>query len=109
MEYPSAKRSKPSYKVCGHCHKELSEKIYKDHKRLYYDAVKKTWAEDNPEGDGSDSSSEFSSLDEFDISVDGSGESIKHQGPNDSDNSDFIWEEPLRCPEADGSNEGKHA
>ena len=93
MECPSTKRSKPNYKVCGHCHKELSLKIYKEHKRLYYKAVKKSWVEDNNnDEEGSDqSSSGFSSLDEFNVSVDGSIENVestKHQDHHDSDDSD---------------------
>lgn len=58
------KRRKLNYLICGHCNKELREKKFKEHRKLYYDSVKKLWIteiEDNP------SSSDFRSLDEFDL------------------------------------------
>lgn len=100
VEYPSAKRSKPNYKVCGHCNKELRAKIYKEHKRLYYDAANKSWVKDIIDGD-SLSSSEFSSLDEFDVAVDDNTENTEsaRQKDHDSDDSNCSWEEPLGPPE----------
>ncbi len=31
------------YKVCPHCDKELNLKIFREHKRLYYDSHRKKW------------------------------------------------------------------
>ena len=100
-DYLPAKRNKPNYKVCEHCSKELSAKIYKEHKRLYYDPVNKSWAEDLIDGDDL-SSSEFSSLDEFEF--DTVGDNIENaestrQEKHDSDDSDCNWEDPLGPPD----------
>ena len=104
--YPSAKRSKSNYKLCGHCNKELSAKIYKEHIRLYYDAANKLWVQDEFDGDNL-SSSEFSSLDKFDVAVDydtKNAESIGHNNrDHDSDNSDCNWEELLGLPNERGT------
>lgn len=59
------KRRRSNYFVCGHCNKELSKKIFKRHKSLYYDGNTKLWV---TEGDGEAlSSSDFSSLDESEV------------------------------------------
>ena len=111
VDYPSAKRSKPDYRVCGHCNKELSAKIYKKHKRLYYDATNKSWTKDISDEDNL-SSSEFSSLDEFDVAV--GDNTDKHadgtrQLDHDSDDSDCNWEEPLGPPdESDTTDQGSY-
>ena len=106
MECPSAKRNKikSDYKICGHCHKELNLKIYKDHKRLYYDPVNKSWVQDdNCDAQGGDqSSSDFDSIDDIDLLINCSSENasnaiqVEHQH---SDDSNFRWEEPLGTPE----------
>lgn len=98
VEYPSAKRSKPDYKICGQCHKELNLKIYKEHKRLYYDAVNKSWVEDDAQGDDQ-SSSDLSSIDDIDLLINCSSENATQGENQHSDNSDFLWEEPLSTPE----------
>ena len=69
MEHPSSKRSKVEYKICGHCWKELNMKIYKDHKKLYYDAIDKSWVQDGASDTqaGDLSSSDFSSIDDIDL------------------------------------------
>lgn len=102
MECPSAKKSKPNYKLCSHCHKELNLKIYKEHKRLYYDPVKKSWVKDDKcDAQGDDqSSSDLSSIDDIDLLINCSSENAtqgEHQHSDDSD--DFQWEEPLGTPE----------
>ena len=103
MECPSAKKSRLDYKVCGHCHKELNLKIYKEHKRLYYNPVSKSWVQledDKCDVQGSDeSSSDLSSIDDvIDFSSDNAaqGEHV-HQHSDESD--EFLWEEPLSTPE----------
>ena len=94
MDCPSAKRSKTNYRMCGHCHKELSIKIYKEHRRLYYDTANKSWVEDIESIDAHAddcSSSELSSIDDIDVAVSvGQGE---HENQN-SDDSD-AFEEPM--------------
>ena len=54
---PRAKRRR-KYKNCEHCRKDLSIKIYKEHKRLYYNPATKSWCKDLDQQD--DSSTEFS-------------------------------------------------
>jgi len=61
---PVAKRRR-SYRVCEHCGKEVNIKIYREHKRLYFDATTNTWAKDHD--DVTESSSELSSFDDFDL------------------------------------------
>ena len=39
----SRKRMKRTHKICPHCNKEINIKTFKDHKRLYYNEVSKTW------------------------------------------------------------------
>ena len=43
---PVSKKGKLSYNFCLHCNKELNIKIYKEHKRLYYDTDKGIWSQD---------------------------------------------------------------
>ena len=64
-EQSSSKSRKLSYKVCLHCNKELNMKIYKEHRKLYYDANKGIWNQDAIllDSDNEECSSEFSSLD----------------------------------------------
>lgn len=104
MECPTAKRTKSDYQICGHCHKELNIMIYKDHKRLYYDAVNRSWVQDdNSDAHGGDESScDFSSLEDIDLSINCSSENASNaiQGEHQhSDDSGFLWEEPLGTPE----------
>ena len=66
-ESPCAKRRKANYKLCGHCDKELSMKIFKEHRRLYYDSANKSWIRDGNDDDIS--SSHFSSLEEYEFRV----------------------------------------
>ena len=54
-------KHKCSYRVCEHCSRELSVKIYREHKRLYYNPTTNTWAKDHEEL--SQCSSELSSED----------------------------------------------
>lgn len=102
MECPSAKRSKPDYKICGHWIE--FEDIYKEHKRLYYNAVNKSWVEDTSDVQGDDqSSSELSSIDDLDPSIDSSSENAinatEAEHPHSDGSDDFLWEEPLGTPE----------
>ena len=101
----SAKRNKPNYKICGHCNKELSDKLYKEHKRLYYHVANKSWAKHISDGDDL-SSSEFSSLDEFHLTVDDSMENADSTRPQEYD-SDCNWEEPLAPPTENDTTDGK--
>ena len=39
----SRKRMMRTHKICPHCNKEINIKTFKDHKRLYYNEVSKTW------------------------------------------------------------------
>lgn len=62
-----AKKYKSSckYRLCGHCNRELNRKIFKEHKRLYYDETRKLWIKERNYDEVS--SSDFSSLDELDL------------------------------------------
>lgn len=106
VDHPPAKRSKPNYQVCGHCNKELSAKIFKEHKRLYYDGTSKSWAKDVIDADNL-SSSEFSSLDDFDVTVGDNTDNTGSAGQTHhySDDSDCIWEEPLRPPDENNATD----
>ena len=66
---PAVKKTKLSYKFCPHCCKEVSKKIYKEHKRLFYDSTKKIWTKEQLmlHNDDESCTSDFSSLDEFDL------------------------------------------
>ena len=99
IELPFTKKIKPNYKLCGHCDKELSEKIFKEHKRLYYDLASKSWTRD--ESDECNSSSEFSSLDEFSftLSCDKSDGSMQ-----DSDNFIDASDQEEQLNSTDGEN-----
>ena len=66
-EWLATKSRKLAYKLCLHCNKELNIKIYNEHKRLYYDASKRSWNQDVVMiSDNEEASSEFSSLSEAD-------------------------------------------
>jgi len=69
--FPAVKKTKFSYKICSHCCKEVSKKIYKEHRRLFYDNTKKIWAKELDKlmlrTDEDSFTSDFSSLDEFDV------------------------------------------
>lgn len=71
MDKPVIKNRKLSYKLCLHCNKELNIKIYKEHKRLYYDSSKGIWSQDavllNSDDEGL---SDFSSPGESDHDTD---------------------------------------
>lgn len=93
-KYPAAKNRKLSYKVCLHCNKELNIKIYKEHKRLYYDASKGVWSQESLllDSDKEECSSEFSSIDEMNYNTDGmnsGNELIEEQYHSESDFSDL--------------------
>lgn len=80
-ERPSAKRRR----VCEHCSKEVNIKIYKEHKRLYYDARSRSWVKEEQDA----SSSEITSIDECDVTYRTSLES-----PRSSTESEFLnWSE----------------
>ena len=51
-------------RVCEHCGKDVTLKIYREHKRLFYNQSKKAWVTDQEEAV---SSSEISSVDELDL------------------------------------------
>ena len=66
-DWLATKSRKLAYKLCLHCNKELNIKIYNEHKRLYYDASKRSWNQDVVMiSDNEEASSEFSSLSEAD-------------------------------------------
>ena len=77
MELHPKKRKVETYKLCPHCHKELNLKRYKEHKRLYFNDDTKQWLKEESRATVSESSSDFSSLDEGDVSKD-----VQH-GPED--------------------------
>ena len=58
---PVAKRAR-TYRMCEHCSKEVSVRVYKNHRRLYFNAASNTWTKEDQEL----SSSELSTVD-FDI------------------------------------------
>lgn len=59
-------RRRCSYRYCEHCDREVSIRVYKEHKRLYYDTITKSWTKDRT--DPSPSSSELSAIEsEMDI------------------------------------------
>ena len=81
---PIAKRSKASYKVCGHCNRELSAKKFKEHKLLFFDESTQSWTKDlNSYNSGS--SSEFSSLDDFEIGFGSVADSAQQSDDADGD------------------------
>lgn len=96
-ELPPAKR-RCSYILCKHCNKELSIKIYKEHKRLYYDQSNNTWTmtDDNVQ---QCSSSDFASMDEFELLLNSEQEIPVHM---DSD-TDFGFDDCEDYP-SDGNN-----
>lgn len=50
---------------CEHCNKELNLKIFREHKRLYYNSSSRTWVREGRES----SSSEITSVEEFDFTA----------------------------------------
>ena len=72
-------RKVETYKLCPHCQKELNFKRYKEHKRLYFNDDTKQWLKEelNLRANVSESSSDFSCLDEGDLSKD------VHHSPED--------------------------
>ena len=60
VNQPPTKRRK----VCEHCGKYITLKIYKEHRRLFYNQSNKAWVKDQEEAV---SSSEISSIDEIDL------------------------------------------
>ena len=86
---PRAKR-KRKYKNCEHCRKDLSVKIYKEHKRLYYDPATTSWCKDLDEQD--DSSTEFSdAFSDIDMILD----SVSEKSTASCCESDIVWDEKL--------------
>ena len=63
---------KRKYRVCQHCDKEVSVRVYKKHKRLYFSTSKNSWTK---EEDQHLSSSELSSLD---LELDESAEKVQN-------------------------------
>ena len=79
-------------------------KIYKDHKRLYYNAIDKSWVQDGASDTqaGDLSSSEFSSIDDIDLVTSENDNIATREGENpESDESDFQWEEPTQAEQTD--------
>lgn len=72
-DLPAVKKTKVYYyKFCPHCCKEVSKKIYKEHRRLFYDNSEKIWTKEKAmcHNDDESCTSDFSSLDEFDMKGD---------------------------------------
>lgn len=69
---------KKVYRVCPHCDSEVSTKIFKQHRRLYYDYSTKSWTKENEEDV---SSSDISSVEEY----------VCHNNSNSE--SDIDWDE----------------
>jgi len=65
--FPLTKRRR-CYRLCEHCSKEVSIKIYKEHQWLFYDPVTKSWCK--KQENLSQSSSDLSSLDGYDLQSD---------------------------------------
>lgn len=68
---PAPKSKKLAYKLCGHCNREVNEKIFKEHRRLYYDPTTKIWTRESEvtqdDHDDASLSSELESLDDLDL------------------------------------------
>jgi len=60
-EHLATKSRKVEYELCSHCNKEISNKVYKEHRRLYFDLSLREWNQEVL-SDNDDTSSEFSSL-----------------------------------------------
>ena len=101
-EEPPPKRRKQTYKLCGHCNKELSNKIFKQHKMLYYDPATKKWTEELDNDNLS--SSELESLDEFLID--------ENEPRPDSDatgcDSEWGWDDPLTLESTSSTHDITH-
>ena len=74
---PVAKR-RCMYRVCEHCGKEVSIRVYKEHKRLYYSTTTNSWTRVNC--DIPVSSSELS---EVDCDVECAGDIPKEQSESE--------------------------
>ena len=99
LTYLAPKRSKCTYKVCPHCNRDLSIKKYKEHRRLFFDEDMQSWVQDfDTDLDRHSTSSEFSSLDDFEI---GFGSSTEK--PNDPPSEDS-FEDPLSTSDDEGLN-----
>lgn len=94
-----AERAPPTKRrrVCEHCHKEVSIKIYREHKRLFYNENSKSWVIDRAEAL---SSTDISSVDELDLTV---MSSDGKSATNDSDG-DIQWDENSDEQERDNEN-----
>lgn len=68
---PVRKRKCTLYRVCEHCDKEVSMRVYKEHKRLYFSTSTNTWTKENK---AANSSSELSGLD---LDLDESAENVQ--------------------------------
>ena len=83
-----AERAPPTKRrrVCEHCRKEVSIKIYREHKRLFYNESSKSWVIDSAEAL---SSTDISSVDELDLTV------ISNDGKSATNGSDgdIQWDE----------------
>lgn len=105
---PIAKRSKTIYKVCGHCNRELSFKKYKEHKLLFFDESTQSWTKDL-DSFNSGSSSEFSSLDDFDIGFGSVADSTTSQQtalPIDDADEDFTESFGDDCDDVTAQEQG---
>ena len=59
---------RPRRRFCEHCNKELSIKIFREHKRLYYNSSSHTWVRERCE-ERESSSSEITSVEEYDFTA----------------------------------------
>lgn len=49
-----AKKRRTEHIFCSHCNSYLTDKLFKDHKRLYYSPTTKRWIQENEFQDDSD-------------------------------------------------------
>ena len=68
------------YRVCEHCDKEVSIKVYKEHKRLYFSTSTNSWTKEYD--DQHLSSSELSGLD---LELNESGENVQELSLSESE------------------------
>lgn len=78
---------------CAHCHRKVNIKIYKAHKRLYYDDTTDDWQTEQDEKDTPDTSSDESdaSLEDFIATVQASNQ---NEYPDEFSDSQFDRELP---------------
>ena len=91
------KRSRYSYKVCGHCNRELSVKKYREHKRFHFQEDTQSWVKEIVNSDDGSATTEISSLDDFEVGFGATDGTTLCPGMNFSEinDSDDCFEDPI--------------